>query len=233
MTPPKKKILVVEDCPEILELISFNLEKEGYEVRRAESGEEGLSLVKKDIPDIVLLDLMLPGIDGLEVCRRLKAEDRTRAVPVVIVSAKGEESDVVSGLELGAYDYVSKPFRPKELLARVRAVLRRVSTPEPSSREVIRLHGMELNPMRRELRLAGKPVELTFTEFELLHFLMRRPGWVFTRYQIVDAVRGGDYPVTDRSVDVQIVGLRKKLGNSADYIETVRGVGYRFGDDPS
>ncbi|MCE9615242.1 MAG: response regulator transcription factor [Lentisphaerae bacterium] len=224
-------ILVVEDDEDILELITYNLRREGYTVTTAETGEDGLEKARVRPPQLVLLDLMLPKMDGLEVCRRLKEDEKTRAVPIIMVSAKGEESDVVSGLELGAEDYVSKPFRPRELVARVRAALRRGRVDEPgAAAERLDVDGMVIDPGRRTVSLGGKAVELTYTEFQVLHVLARRPGWVFTRYQIVDAVRGEDYPVTDRAVDVQMVGLRKKLGKYGKYIETVRGVGYRFRD---
>jgi len=223
-----KRIVVVEDEEDIMELICFNLERENYTVVRAESGEEALREIGKELPDLVLLDLMLPEIDGLEVCKRLKQDLRTQSVPIVMVTAKGEEPDVVTGLELGADDYIAKPFRPKELVARVRAVLRRSSRAAPESVNAIRIHDLEIHPGRREVKHKGRVVDLTFTEFQVLYTLAQRPGWVFTRYQIVDAVRGESYPVTDRSVDVQIVGLRKKLGKAGRYIETVRGVGYRF-----
>lgn len=225
-----KKILVVEDDEDIMELISFNLKKEGYSVVKALTGEEALKQVQSASPDIVLLDVMLPEIDGLEVCRNLKSDSKTKNIPVIMVTAKGEESDVVAGLELGAEDYVVKPFRPKELVARVRAVLRRKSQSQDPVPETIKLDELQIDVKRREVLVKGKPVELTYTEFQILYFLAQKPGWVFSRYQIVDAVRGSDYPVTDRSVDVQVVGLRKKLGKAGDRIETVRGVGYRFKD---
>lgn len=223
-------ILVVEDDEDIVELIAYNLRREGYTVVTAESGEEALQKARARPPHLVLLDLMLPKMDGLEVCRRLKADEKTRAVPIIMVTAKGEEPDVVSGLELGADDYVSKPFRPRELVARVRAVLRRGSEggAEGITAERIEAEGLVVDAGRRTVTAAGKPVDLTYTEFQVLLVLARRPGWVFSRYQIVDAVRGEDYPVTDRAVDVQIVGLRKKLGRHGKCIETVRGVGYRF-----
>ena len=226
----KTQILIVEDDADIRELITYNLEREGYVVAQAASGEQAIKLIARRQPDLVLLDLMLPEMDGLEVCRKLKAEPKTRSLPIIIVSAKGEEPDVVTGLELGADDYVTKPFRPKELVARVRAVFRRKAQPSAERSEILRVQNLEIHTGRREVKVGGKPVDLTYTEFELLLALARRPGWVFTRYQIVDAVRGADYPVTDRAVDVQIVGLRKKLGKAAGIIETVRGVGYRFVD---
>ncbi len=224
-----KKILVVEDDEDIMELIYFNLKKEGYSVAKAFTGEEALKNARSVSPDIVILDIMLPEIDGLEVCRRLKSDAKMRKIPVIMVTAKGEESDVVAGLELGAEDYVVKPFRPKELVARVRAVLRRKNQSQEAP-EIIELNELHIDLKRREVLVKGKPVELTYTEFQILYFLAQKPGWVFSRYQIVDAVRGSDYPVTDRSVDVQVVGLRKKLGRFGERIETVRGVGYRFKD---
>ena len=224
----KEKVLVVDDEEDILELVRYNLNKDGYKITCALTGEEALKKARSENYDLIILDLMLPGIDGLEVTRKLKDEPKTRTVPVVMLTAKGEESDVVAGLELGADDYVTKPFSPRILTARVRAVLRRKSSDSLDDSTVIRIHGFEIDSGKRNVIVDGLPVELTYTEFQVLWNLARRPGWVFTRTQIVDAVRGDDYPVTDRSVDVQIVGLRKKLGDYGKYIETVRGVGYRF-----
>ena len=224
----KEKVLVVDDEEDILELVRYNLNKDGYKITCALTGEEALKKARSENYDLIILDLMLPGIDGLEVTRKLKDEPKTRDVPVVMLTAKGEESDVVAGLELGADDYVTKPFSPRILTARVRAVLRRKTSHALDDSTVIRIHGFEIDSGKRNVIVDGRPVELTYTEFQVLWNLARRPGWVFTRTQIVDAVRGDDYPVTDRSVDVQIVGLRKKLGNYGKYIETVRGVGYRF-----
>lgn len=171
---------------------------------------------------------MLPGIDGLDVARALRSHSETSGVPIVMLTAKGAESDVVTGLELGADDYITKPFSPRILVARIRAVLRRKVREMPEESTALKIHDLVIHPGRREVLLDGKKINLTFTEFGVLDFLARRPGWVFTRSQIVDAVQGNDYFVTDRSVDVQIVGLRKKLGLAGRYIETVRGVGYRF-----
>ena len=224
----KRHILVVEDDEDILELVAYNLVKAGYRVTRAATGREALARVAEEPPDLVVLDLMLPEIDGTEVCRRLKGDANTSAIPVVMLTAKGEESDIVAGLELGADDYITKPFSPQVLLARIRAVLRRKEKGDADADAVIRVHNLVIHPGRREVSVDGQPVDLTYTEFSVLHVLARRPGWVFTRYQIVDAVRGGDYDVTDRSVDVQIAGLRKKLGDAGDHIQTVRGVGYRI-----
>jgi len=225
----KERILVVEDEEDILELVSFNLDREGYQVVRAKSGEQALKKARMESLDLILLDLMLPGIDGLDVAKVLKNDKATREVPIVMLTAKGEETDIVAGLELGADDYITKPFSPKIMIARIRAVLRRKKKePAEDDAAVLRIHELVIHPGRHEVLVDGNPVQMTFTEFQILYFLARRPGWVFTRFQIVDAVRGDDYPVTDRSVDVQIVGLRKKLGPAGKYIETVRGVGYRF-----
>ena len=224
-----ENILVIDDEPDILELVQYNLSKAGFHVDTALSGEDGLRHAKIHQPDLVVLDLMLPGIDGLDVCRALKSDQSTRHISILMLSAKGEESDVIAGLELGADDYVTKPFSPSILTARVKATLRKKITAVDDHAK-LRVNDIVLDPGRHEVLVAGKPVDLTVTEFRLLHFLARQPGWVFTRYQIVDGVKGEDYPVTDRSVDVQIVGLRRKLGEHAAYIETVRGVGYRFRD---
>jgi two-component system phosphate regulon response regulator PhoB len=229
---PSYRLLVIEDEEDILELLTYNLKREGYEVQGAASGEDGLEKTRRKRPDLILLDLMLPGLDGLAVCRALKSGPDTRDIPIIMVSAKGEEADVVVGLELGADDYVTKPFSPRLLLARIRAVLRRRGRPQEGVgaeiKGVISRHGLTLHPGRREAALNGQPVALTVTEFDLLYYLAGRPGWVSTRQQIIDAVRGPEYTVTDRTVDVQIAGLRRKLGAGGELIETVRGVGYRF-----
>ncbi|RKX28847.1 MAG: DNA-binding response regulator [Candidatus Zixiibacteriota bacterium] len=224
----ERQILVIEDEEDILEVITYNLTKEGYRVVGVISGEDGLKAAQNAPPNLIVLDLMLPGIDGLEVCKILKHDDRTAHIPIVMLTAKGEETDIVTGLELGADDYITKPFSPRVLIARVRALLRRAVVESVSETDTIRVHDLVITPGRHEVSVGSKPVTLTFTEFKILHTLARKPGWVFTRYQIVNAVRGEDTIVTDRSVDVQIVGLRKKLGPAGKYIETVRGVGYRF-----
>lgn len=224
----REAILVVEDEEDIAELIRYNLEAEKFTVTVATSGEKGVEAARRSRPDLILLDLMLPGMDGLEVCRALQGDRATADVPIVMVTARGEESDIVAGLELGAVDYVTKPFGIKVLLARVRTALRRRTARIPTEDEPIRLHDIEIHPGRHEVRAGGEEVVLTNTEFRILHFLVRRPGWVFTRYQIVDGIRGENYPVTERAVDVQIVALRRKLGGFGGLIETVRGVGYRF-----
>jgi len=224
----KEHIIIVEDEEDILELLRYHLTREGYSVTTAANGEQALKIIAQKMPALVLLDLMLPGLNGLEICRSLKKDPQTAAIPIIMVTAKNEESDVILGLELGADDYIMKPFSMKVLVARVHAVLRRRKQSVVDADAVIRIHDLVINPGRHEVLIKGKPVEMTFSELRILHFLARRPGWVMTREQIVDAVRGEDYAVTDRAVDVQIVGLRKKLGPRAEYIETVRGVGYRF-----
>jgi two-component system, OmpR family, alkaline phosphatase synthesis response regulator PhoP len=223
-------ILVVDDEEDISELVRYNLRSEGYLVSCASSGEDALRLIRKDGVDLVVLDLMLPGMSGIKVAETLRSDAKYVNIPIIMLTAKGEETDIVTGLGL-ADDYVTKPFSPKVLGARISAVLRRKS--EPSDKEILCRGEISIDPGRRRVEVCGEPVELSFTEFQILVMLCRRPGWVFTRSQIVDAVRGDNYPVTERSVDVQIVGLRKKLGPSCgNYIETVRSVGYRFKENP-
>ncbi len=224
----KEKILVIEDEEDIFELVRYNLTKEGFSVIGAFSGEEGLKIAKSKSPDIILLDLMLPNIDGLDVCRNLRSQDDTSKIPIIMLTAKSDEADIVTGLELGADDYVTKPFSPRILLARIKAVLRRNKHKPVTIDADLNVHNIRIHSGRHEVLLDDKSLDLTHTEFQILHFLASRPGWVFTRYQIVNAVKGEEYFVTDRSVDVHITLLRKKLGSSGKYIETVRGVGYRF-----
>ncbi len=224
----KEKILVVDDEEDLVELVKYNLEREGYGVICVGTGEDALTSAREDTPELIILDLMLPGVDGLDVCKDLKRNEKTRHIPVIMLTAKTEDSDIVSGLELGADDYITKPFSPRVLLARVKAALRRKKTgSEEESSSIIR-GDLTINTVRREVRAGGQPIALTATEFNILHFLAVRPGWVFSRDQIISAVKGDDYPVTERSVDVQIAGLRRKLGDVGEIIETVRGVGYRF-----
>jgi len=222
-------ILVVDDEENILELVQYNLKREGYIVLRAGTGEGGLALAESKLPNLVILDLMLPGLDGLEVCKRLKGSARTKQIPIIMLTAKGEEADIVTGLELGADDYITKPFSPKELVARIRAVLRR-REPQETEEKSVTVHNIRIDPDRYEIYVQGKKKELTFTEFGILYTMARQPGRVFTRAQLVEAIHGGNYVVSDRAVDVQITGLRRKLGHSAKYIETVRSVGYRMRD---
>ncbi len=224
----KNTVLVVEDEHDIRELLEYNLTRDGFNVRAVETGEQALSAVTTMPPDLILLDLMLPGIDGLQVCRKLKSDAATANIPILMLTAKDEETDVVTGLELGADDYVTKPFSPKVVVARARAVLRRLSEPVHSEDEVLNFDQMTIHPGRHEVLVEGKLIDLTNSEFRILHHMARRPGWVFTRYQLVDAVHGEKHAVSDRSVDVMIVGLRRKLNECGNYIETVRGVGYRF-----
>jgi two-component system phosphate regulon response regulator PhoB len=228
----KESILVVDDEEDILELVRFHLARDGYTVGLAATGEEALKKSRRERFDLILLDLMLPGMDGFEVAKALKADSKLAGVPIIILTARGEDADIVTGLEIGADDYVTKPFSPRVLTARVKSVLRRRSREPVKDGQILRVHELEVDLGRRMATAGGQALDLTYTEFQLLVVLARRPGWVFTRSQIVDAVRGSDYPVTDRSVDVQVVGLRKKLGSHGRYIETVRGVGYRFRERP-
>lgn len=232
MADQKQSVLVVEDEEDILALLHFNLIKAGYNADCASHGEEALKAVAAKKPDLILLDLMLPGIDGLEICRRLRSDAETSEIPIIMLTARGEEEDIVRGLEIGADDYVTKPFSLKVLLARVQTVLRRKGLLQQESDQEELVRGdLRIHSGRSLAQVEGKTIDLTFTEFRVLEALASRPGWVFTRYQIVNAVRGEDYAVTDRAVDVQIAGLRKKLGPCSHYIETVRGVGYRFRED--
>lgn len=224
----KELILAVDDEEDILELIRYNLAREGYRIGAAKTGEEALEEARREKPDLIILDLMLPGIDGLEVCRRLKSDALTAPIPIVMLTAKGEDADIVTGLELGADDYITKPFSPRVLLARIKAALRRDRKAAQKEPMVIRAGDLVINLATREVTARDVPVQLTTTEFNILSYLTKWPGWVFTRNQIINAVRGEDYPVTERSIDVQIVGLRKKLGDAGKHLQTVRGVGYRF-----
>ena len=225
-----KNILVVEDDPDILELLGYSLSKEGYSVTQITHGDEVITSLKKNKPDIILLDIMLPGTDGMELCRLIKANPDFVKTPVIMMTAKSEESDVVSGLEVGADDYITKPFSPKVLIARIRMALRRKKE-EPvvaGDKSIIKIGEVEINKRKHEVCIKGNPVDLTFSEFAILSLLADKPGWVYSRAQIVDAIRGDNYAVSDRSVDVQIVGLRKKLGRIGKMITTVRGVGYKL-----
>jgi DNA-binding response OmpR family regulator len=225
----KRKILVIEDESDILEVVEYHLRREGYRVHTALRGDEGLRIARSESPDLVLLDLMLPGLDGIEVCRRLKEDPVTRTIPVIMVTAKGEESDVVLGLGVGADDYITKPFRPREMAARVRAVLRRGTLREEGATEERIVHqGLVIDAERHQVRIDGEAVELTATQFRLLQFLAANPGRVFTRDQLINRVIRGDAIVIERNIDVHIRAIRKKLGPYRDLIETIRGVGYRF-----
>lgn len=229
-------VLIVEDEPEIADLIRFHAERDGFDARVARSGSEALEAVKQRVPDVVSLDIMLPDLDGLEVCRRLKRDPETATLPIVIVSAKGEEAEVVAGLELGADDYVTKPFSPRVLMARLKAVLRRREDgdTEPASDGRVLLNGasLDIDSERHIVRSKGEKIDLTITEFRLLHFLALRPGFVRTRDQIVSAIRGEGTVLSSRAIDVHVASLRRKLGDSGEVIETVRGVGYRVATGP-
>ncbi len=226
-----ERILVVDDEEPIRELLRYNLEKDGFRVACCATGEEALARVRNEPPELILLDLMLPGTGGLDVCRRLKENPATADIPVIMITAKTEDTDVVLGLELGAEDYVTKPFSTKILLARVRTALRRKNRkPVLPEGERLSLHGIVIDPERHEVFSDSIPVALSVTEFEILSHLVRNPGRVLSRTQIISAVKGESYPVTERSIDVQILSIRKKLGEKADVIETVRGIGYRMKD---
>lgn len=229
----KRSVLIVEDEEDIRELLSYTLIREGYQVAAVASGEEALAVVETKVPELVLLDLMLPGVDGLTVCRKLRANPQTAGVAIIILTAKVEEGDVVTGLNTGANDYITKPFSRNVLLARVKAVFRSVGIRAESAAALdldheIEIHNLVIHPGRHVVLVDGAIVELSATEFRLLYLLARKPGWVFTREQILDAIHGDNYAITERVVDVHIVSLRKKLGAAGSYVETVRGVGYRF-----
>ncbi len=225
----KKKILIIEDDRDIAELESLYLVKANFEVHVCPDGNHAITECKKTNPNLIILDLMLPFVDGLTICKQLKYDDELSSIPIVIVSAKGEEGDIVKGLDLGADDYVTKPFSPLELTARVRSVLRRTYDTDCYDGIELRRESLILNPRSREFRLDGEKVELSVSEFDTLMMLMKSPNRVFTRNQIIDNIHGEDYIATDRSVDVLISGLRKKLGDSRKLIRTIWGVGYRFG----
>lgn len=224
----RELILIVEDEPDTLELIRFNLAREGYRINTALTGDLGLKSARQEPPSLIVLDLMLPQIDGLTVCRMLKADPKVQHVPIIMLTCKGEETDIVTGLEVGADDYIIKPFSPKVLVARVRAILRKKLKGDDETKAPLRVHNLAIHPGRHEVLIDGSSVNLTFSEFSILNLLARRPGWVFSRDQILNEIRGEEAYVTDRSIDVLLVGLRKKLGESGTLIETVRGVGYKF-----
>ena len=225
----KPKIVVIEDEVDILEVINYNLSKEGFDVCSALDGEEGLALIKKEVPDLVLLDLMLPGLDGIEICRKLKTDYSTRSIPIIMVTAKGEESDIVLGLGMGADDYMVKPFRPRELMARIRSVLRRGDFIEEGE-GLVSIDELVIDINRHEVKLEGKKIVLTAMEFKLLHFLASHPGQVFTRENLLNHISSDDTFIIDRNIDVHIRSIRKKLDKHRELIETIHRVGYRFRD---
>ena len=225
------RILIIEDERGLTDVLTYNLQKEGYDVAVAHDGQEGLRKAQMQLPDLVLLDLMLPSMDGLEVCRELRAGERTRNVPILMLTAKAEETDQVVGFTMGADDYVTKPFAVKVLLQRIKAQLRRTeSATEPG--EVIEHLGVRIDRVRHRATVNGKDLDLTPTEFRLLECLLRQPGRAFTRPQLMDVAIGESAVVLERTIDVHIKTLRKKLGEECEYIETVRGVGYRFRETP-
>lgn len=226
----KDPILIIEDDPDIVELLQYNLEKEGYPVRTAKDGETGLHAARRYKPGMILLDLMMPGMDGLEVCRHLKRDPGTSGIPLMMITAKDEESDVVAGLELGADDYISKPFSPREVLARMRAVMRRGQAGAAPGKTRIELPGLILDRERHELHVEGEEVELTRAEFRLLWALALTPGRVFTRDELVEHITAGETFISDRNVDVHVSSVRKKLAARGELIQTVRGVGYKCRD---
>ncbi len=231
-TTARERILVVDDERDIQELIHYSLKRDGFVVYTIGTGEEALVAAEDIGPELIILDRMLPGMDGIEVCRHLKRQVTTRTTPVIMLTAKTEEDDIVVGLDAGADDYVTKPFSPKVLIARVRAALRRAQEAGNSPQnEIVHIHDITIDITRHSVTIGDRPVQLSATEFAILEFLSRRPGWVFSRARIIDGVKGENYPVTERSVDVQILGLRKKLGDAGNLIETVRGVGYRMRSD--
>ena len=223
----KSKILVVEDEQDIRDLLVFNLQKNGFNVRAVDNGEKALSLIRTDNFDLILLDLMIPGISGFDLTRILKNDDETSEVPIIMLTAKGEESDIVKGLEIGAQDYITKPFSLKVLMARISKVIQNKNK-SLDNKGIIEFSALSINIKSREVIVKGKSINLTFTEFEILKLLASHSKWVYTRTEIIDHVRGDNYIVTDRTIDFQIVGLRKKLGSYGKCIKTVRGVGYRF-----
>ena len=227
----KAHILVVDDEPDLVDLIEHHLRREQYEVAKASDGEKALAEARRRVPDLIVLDLMLPGMDGLEVCRRLRADPRTMHVPIVMLTAKGEESDAVIGLAQGADDYVRKPFGAKELVARIAARLRNFREEGPLEMQKIARYGdLVVDPVKHEVTIAGAPVELTMTEFKLLQFLIVNRGRAYTRNELLNAVLGKDSMVVDRNVDVHVATLRKKLGAYGNHILTIRGLGYKFRD---
>ena len=229
----RETILVVEDDENIQQLVGYNLAKAGFHVLYADNGEQALNVIKREKPELIVLDLMLPGINGFDICKMVRKDPKTKSLPIVMLTAKSEEDDMTAGLDLGADDYITKPFSPKVLISRIKAALRRKEglNDEGGTNKKntpIAIHGITIDPNRYEVMVDGETVPLTVTEFSILELLARRPGWVFNRQQIIDGVRGYDYVITPRAVDVQVFGLRKKLGEAGKHIETVRGIGYRM-----
>ena len=224
-----ERILIIEDDPEIQEMLKYAFAREGWRLTLAASGEAGLEHMRRNGADCVILDIMLPGMDGFNTLKKIRSDDSFHGLPIIMCTARGEEADIVAGLELGADDYVVKPYSPRVLAARIRAGLRRKETTGSEDKAAVLRHGkLSLDVERHAAFLGEAPLDLFATEFAILAQFMRNPDIVFSRQKLITAIRGPDYPVTDRSVDVQILGLRKKLGCCGDMIETIRGVGYRF-----
>ncbi|MGK5091746.1 response regulator transcription factor [Deltaproteobacteria bacterium TL4] len=227
----REHILVVEDEEDILEVLVYHLAKAGFKVTCVTSGEEALEEIQAQMPHLLILDLMLPGMSGMDVCRKMKEDSKTQKIPVIMLTAKDEEADILKGFEEGAVDYVTKPFSSKVLIARIKSVLQhKQPTPLLDKSALVQIHDLLMDPQRYEVQYKQEPIKLTLSEFNILYFLSSSPGQVFSRYQIVNATRGEAYAVTDRTIDVQILAIRKKLGEAGNYIETIRGVGYRFKD---
>ncbi len=222
----KEKILIVEDDPDIVEMISYNLKKEGYKTLSVLNGEKAVDVAKKELPHLIILDLMLPGMDGFEVCFILRKNELTAHIPIIMLTAKSQEADKVAGLELGADDYMTKPFSPRELIARIKAVLRRHKAINP--KEIIEAKDIIIDSLKHAVKVFGKTISLTATEFKLLEFMAQKPGVVLSREKILNSVFGYDRAIYDRTIDTHIKSLRKKLGKARGYIETIRGIGYRF-----
>ena len=222
-------ILVIDDEKDLIELVRYNLNKEGFDVIAASDGASGLEIATRHKPNLVVLDLMMPGMDGLEVCRRMRGDERTRRIPVIVLTAKAAEADRIVGLEMGADDYVTKPFSPRELVARVKAVLRRTAEQQEPA-QMIRSGELAIDARGHEVTYAGQPIALTATEYRILQFLAGRPGRVVSREEIIDAALGREAAIFDRTIDVHITAIRKKLGPGGAQIETIRGFGYKFRD---
>jgi len=227
----KKHILIIEDDEDIQQLVSFNLIKAGFNVSCANNGEDGLERLDEEIVDCILLDIMLPGLSGIEVCKKIRERHEQANLPIIMMSAKRQEEEIINGLENGADDYITKPFSPKVLVARLKSVLRRSNKNDSENTEqqdeIIVINDIKIIPGRHEVLVKGHEIKLTSTEFAILVLLSKRPGWVYSRQQIIDAIRGHDYLVTPRMIDVQVFSLRKKLQDAGENIETVRGIGYR------
>lgn len=228
----KIKIVIVEDEPDILEALEYNLARENFDVISATNGIDGLQLIQQHKPNLALLDLMLPGIDGLEICRQVRANSDIAQTPIIMLTAKSEESDIVLGLGIGADDYISKPFSPRELIARIKAMLRRDQSNVAPQKNSITINGLTINSHKFKVTFNGEKIKLTATEFRLLEYLAKHPGQVFSREQIMNNAYGSDVVVVDRNIDVHVRSIRKKIGEEHQFIETIRGVGYSFIDKP-